>query len=40
MFERLKALYETGRLNTDKLLMAVQKNWITQEQYNEIVGGA
>ncbi len=36
MFERLKALYDAGRIDTARLAIAVTKNWITQEQYDEI----
>ena len=36
MYERLKALYNDGRLDDTRLQVAVTKGWITQEQYDEI----
>lgn len=36
MFETLKRLYETGKLNDDGLQSAVSKRWITAEQAEEI----
>ena len=39
MFERLKRLYNAGRLNDESLRLAVDPNgWITPEQYEEITG--
>ena len=39
MFERLKRLYNAGRLNDESLRAAVEPNaWITPEQYEEITG--
>lgn len=37
MFERLKFLYEQGKLNETALDSAVNKNWITEEQKQEII---
>ena len=36
MYERLKALYDTNKINEQRLAIAVTKGWITQEQYDEI----
>lgn len=38
MFERLKMLYEQGRIDKAGLLKAVERKWITPAQYKEIVG--
>jgi uncharacterized protein YciI len=38
MFERLKALYNSGRLSASGIQNAVTKGWLTQEQANEILG--
>ena len=39
MFDRLKRLYNAGRLNDESLRAAVEPNaWITPEQYEEITG--
>lgn len=39
MFERLKKLYDNGRLTEAGLKNAViTKKWITAEQYTEITG--
>ena len=38
MFERLKALYEAGKLDAAGLQNAVTKGWISQEDYEEITG--
>lgn len=37
MYERLKALYESGQLSLDGLNKAVEKGWITEEQKQSIV---
>ncbi len=38
MFERLKRLYrEEHRITKEQLLKAVEKGWITKEQYEEII---
>lgn len=37
MFERLKRLYDTGKLNEQGILNAVTKGWITAEQAEEIL---
>lgn len=37
MFERLKRLYESGQLKQKGIENAVAKDWITQEQANEIL---
>lgn len=44
MFERLKKLYREGnsqgvKLTKAQLQKAVEKGWITREQYKEIVKG-
>ncbi len=39
MFERLKRLYQEGKLTKAQLQKAVDKGWITKEQYKEIVKG-
>ena len=38
MFERLKRLYDGGKITKEGLQNAVVKGWIMEEQYNEIVG--
>ncbi len=40
MFERLKRLYDDGRLSADGLAAAVAREWITEEQRQEITGEA
>ena len=40
MFERLKKLYDAGRLSKAGLAKAVQRDWITAEEYDEITGEA
>ena len=37
MFERLKRLYEEGKITQDGINNAVTKGWITQEQAEEII---
>ena len=37
MFERLKRLYNAGKLDEQGILNAVAKGWITQEQAQEIL---
>lgn len=37
MYERLKALYEAGKLSDLQIEMAVTKGYITQAQANEIL---
>lgn len=39
MYERLKLLYNEGRLNEAGLANAVVKGWITQEQADQIING-
>ena len=39
MFNRLKRLYDTGRITQAQLRKAVENGWITTEEYVEIVGG-
>lgn len=39
MFERLKRLYREGKLTKAQLEKAVEKGWITREQWKEIVKG-
>lgn len=38
MFERLKRLYESGKIDESGLFNAVIKGWITEKQRKEIVG--
>ena len=38
MYNILKKLYNSNKINDEKLHNAVDKGWITQEQYDEIVG--
>ena len=38
MFTLLQTLYGDGRLSRASLARAVTKEWITQDQYDEIVG--
>ena len=37
MFDRLKYLYDNGKLSAVGLYNAVSKGWMTAAQYNEIV---
>ena len=37
MFERLKRLYNEGKLDEQGITNAVTKGWITQEQADEIL---
>lgn len=39
MFNRLKKLYDAGKITEDGLQKAVEKGWITQEEYDEILKG-
>lgn len=39
MYNRLKRLYDEGRITQEKLRKAVDLGWITAEEYMEIVGG-
>ena len=38
MYERLKRLYDEGRITQTQLRNAIDKGWITTEEYAEIVG--
>ncbi len=38
MLERLKALYDSGRLSAAQLSAAVARGWITQDEADVIVG--
>lgn len=38
MFERLKRMYNEGKIGKTELQNAIAKGWITVEQYIEIVG--
>jgi len=38
MFDRLKALYDAGRLSEAQLGAAVIRGWISQEQSDQITG--
>lgn len=40
MYNRLKRLYDEGRITQEKLRKAVELGWITAEEYMEIIGGA
>lgn len=37
MFNRLKKLYDEGRITEAGLQNAVEKGWITQEEYESII---
>lgn len=37
MYERLLFLFKQGRLNEAQLEIAVSKNWISEEQKQEII---
>ena len=37
-FEKVKNYYDTGLWNKTRVRNAVIKNWITEEEYEEIVG--
>lgn len=39
MYERLKRLYNEGRIHEAELQNAVAKGWITEEQMKEIIEG-
>lgn len=39
MFERLKRLYNTGKITIEELHNAVDNGWITEEQFIEIIAG-
>lgn len=39
MYNRLKRLYDAGRITQAQLRKAVDNGWITAEEYMEIVGG-
>lgn len=38
MFDRIKRLYDEGKLNIDGVRNAVKRGWITAEQFKEITG--
>lgn len=38
MYDRLKRLYDDGRITQTQLRNTVGKGWITAEEYAEIVG--
>ena len=38
MFNRLKRLYQEGKIGVTELEAAVAKGWITEEQKAEIIG--
>lgn len=40
MFERLKSLYEQGKIGETQLNNAVIKGWLTEAQKTEIIGQA
>lgn len=37
MKERLAKLYKEKRITKEGLYLAVSKNWITEDEYNEII---
>ncbi len=37
MFERLKRLYQEGKITQEGIENAVKKGWLTSEQANEII---
>lgn len=39
MFERLKRLYNEGKLGADALRNAVFKGWITEAERDDIING-
>lgn len=39
MYNRLKRLYDAGRLTQAQLRKAVDNGWITEDEYKEIIGG-
>lgn len=38
MYNRLKRLYDTGRITQAQLRKAVDNGWITEGEYKEIIG--
>lgn len=40
MYDRLKRLYDAGRINKKGLQKAVRNGWITEDEYQEITGEA
>lgn len=38
MFNRIKRLYDQGKLDKNGVKNAVLRGWITEEQYKEITG--
>ena len=38
MFETLKRLYQEGKATGIHIMNAFEKGWITEEEYNTIVG--
>jgi len=38
MYERIKRLYEEGKLDKKGVANAVKKGWITPDEYKEITG--
>ena len=39
-FEKVKGYYDNGLWNETRLENAVKKNWITPEEYDEIINGS
>lgn len=37
MFDRLARLYKAGKLTEESLHNAIDKGWITEEQYQQII---
>ena len=39
MYNRLKRLYDTGRITQTQLRKAVENGWISEEEYETIING-
>lgn len=37
MFDRLMRLYKAGKLSEESLRNAINRNWITEEEYQQII---
>ena len=37
MFDKLKNMYDTGRINEKYLIQAIKLGWITEEEKNSII---
>ena len=38
MFDKLKNMYDTGRIDEKYLIQAIKLGWITEKEKNEITG--